>query len=120
MLNPGFEPNSEVTVRSTAIEPVFVLDRMIAGKSARLLAALGGTSVLLYLGVLRPGLFLLFLPLTFVSLGKVNDEARIFKFLRYDEPLKPELREDVETSTEGIRIWASGVGFERGAMDLTR
>ncbi|TET12451.1 MAG: hypothetical protein E3J86_00150 [Candidatus Thorarchaeota archaeon] len=120
MLEPGFETTSEVTILSTAVEPVFSLNRVIAGRSARLLAALGGTSVLLYLGVLIPGLFFLFLPLTIASLGKVYDETRIIKFLKYGEPLKPGNWEEVETSTERIRIKASGVGFDRGAMDLTR
>ncbi len=120
MLNPGFEPDSEVTIRSTAVEPVFSLNRVIAGRSARLLAALGGTSVLLYLGVLIPGIIFLVLPMTVASLGKTYDEARVIQHLRFDEPLRPGLREDVETSTEGIRIRASGVGFDRDAMDLTR
>ena len=117
MLEPGFETNSEVTIRSTAVEPVFSLNRVIAGRSARLLAALGGTSVLLYLGVLIPGLFLLFLPLTIVSLGKVYDEARIIKFLRYGEPLEPGNWGEVESSTESARIKAFDI---RNAKEFSR
>lgn len=117
MLKPGFETDSDVSIRSAAIEPVFSLNRVIAGRSARLLAALGGTSVLLYLGVLVPGLFLLFLPLTVVSLGKVYDEARIIKFLRYGEPLRPGHWEEVEASTESARIKAFDI---RNAKEFSR
>ncbi len=106
MLEPEFETTSTVTIRSTAVEPVFSLNRVIAGRSARLLASLGGTSVLLYMGVLIPGLFFLFLPLFVASLGKVYDEARIIRFLRYGEPLKPGHWEEVETTTESARIKA--------------
>jgi hypothetical protein len=117
MLKPGFETDTDVTMRSAAIEPVFSLDRVIAGRSARLLAALGGTSVLLYLGVLVPGLFFLFLPLTVATLGKVYDEARIIKFLKYGDPLEPGRWENVETSTESARIKAFDI---RHAQEFSR
>ncbi|MFW9811968.1 MAG: hypothetical protein ACFFF9_05865 [Candidatus Thorarchaeota archaeon] len=117
MLKPGFETDTEVRIHPAAIEPVFSLDRVIAGRTARLLAALGGTSVLVYLGVLVPGLFFLFLPLTVASLGKVYDEARIIKFLRYGEPLKPGQWEKVETSTESARIKAFDI---RHAQEFSR
>ena len=117
MLKPGFETDIEVSIRPTAIDPVFSLDRVIAGRSARLLAALGGTSVLLYLGVLIPGLFFLFLPLTIAAIGKVYDEARVIKFLKYGEPLRPGHWDEVESSTESARIKAFDI---RNAQDFTR
>lgn len=117
MLKAGFKPANKVPMRTDAIEPVFSLDRVITGRFARLLAALGGASVLLYLGMLVPGLFLLFLPLTVAAVGKVYDEARIIKFLRYGEPLRAGHWEEVETSTESIRIKAFDIrnaqGFSR-------
>ena len=117
MLKPGFETDTKVRIHPAAIEPVFSLDRVIAGRTARLLAALGGTSVLVYLGVLLPGLFFLFLPLTVATLGKVYDEARIIKFLRYGEPLSPGQWEKVETSTESARIKAFDI---RHAQEFSR
>ena len=117
MLKPGFETETDVIIHSAAIEPVFSLNRVIAGRSARLLAALGGTSVLLYLGVLVPGLFFLFLPLTVASIGKLYDEARIIKFLKYGEPLRPGQWEKVETSTESARIKAFDI---RHAKEFSR
>ncbi|MHA1948788.1 MAG: hypothetical protein ACXAAO_09230 [Candidatus Thorarchaeota archaeon] len=116
MLKPGFETD-KVSIPSVATAPEFSLERVIAGRSARLLAALGGTGVLLYIGALIPGLFFLFLPLTVVSLGKVYDEARIIKFLRYGEPLRPGHWEEVESATESARIRAFDI---RNAQEFSR
>ncbi|MFW9871377.1 MAG: hypothetical protein ACFFEL_17250, partial [Candidatus Thorarchaeota archaeon] len=74
---------------------------------ARLLVALAGAIGLLYLVALMPGLFLLVLPGEIAALGKVYDEARIIRYLKYGEPLQPEHWEDTETMTERIRISAS-------------
>ena len=115
MLEPGFKTHDEVPI--TTVEPEFSLERVIAGRSARLLVALGGAIGLLYLVVLIPGLFLLVLPFEIAALGKVYDEARLIQYLRYGEPLRPENWEDTETSTERIRIRASD---NRDAMEFSR
>ncbi len=105
MLKPGFKTYDEVKI--TSVEPVFSLNRVIAGRSARLLVALACSIGLLYLVALLPGLFLLVLPGEIATLGKVYDEARIIRFLKYGEPLQPEHWENTETMTERVRINSS-------------
>ncbi|MFX1483309.1 MAG: hypothetical protein ACFFCP_08980 [Promethearchaeota archaeon] len=105
MLKPGIKTDDEFTITSAA--PMFSLNRVIAGRSVRLVIALGGAVGLLYLVFLLPGLFLLVLPGEIAALGKVYDEARLIKYLRYGEPMKPEYWEETESSTETIRIKAA-------------
>ncbi|MFW9793849.1 MAG: hypothetical protein ACFFEE_06100 [Candidatus Thorarchaeota archaeon] len=102
MLKPGLRTDEEV--RITTVAPVFSLNKVIAGRLARLLVALVGAIGLLYLVVLIPGLWFLVLPGEMAVIGKVYDEARIIRFLKYGEPMKPEYWEETESSTEMIRI----------------
>ena len=85
----------------------FSLNRVIAGRAVRMLAAIVGTVGLLYLVALVPGLIVVALPGGIVAASKVYDEARLIHFLKYGDPINPGNWEDVEVSTEMARIKAS-------------
>ncbi len=114
MLKPGFKTEDEIPI--TSVDPVFSLNRVIAGRSARLLVALASAIGLLYLIVLFPGLWFFALPGEIFTIGKVYDEARVIRFLKYGEPLRPEHWENTATSTQMIRIKAS----DNRSMEFSR
>ena len=85
----------------------FSLNRVIAGRAVRILAAIVGTVGLLYLVALVPGAIVLALPGGVASASKVYDEARLIQYLKYGDPINPGSWEQVEISTEMARIKAS-------------
>ena len=85
----------------------FSLNRVIATRAARILAAIVGTVGLLYLVALVPGLVIVALPGGVAAASKVYDEARLIKFLKYGDPINPGNWEQVEVATEMARIRAS-------------
>ena len=96
--------SSYVTPRETQS---FSLNRVIAGRAVRMLAAVAGTIGLLYLVALVPGAIVIALPGGVVAASKVYDEARLIHFLKYGDPINPGIWEQVEVSTEIARIRAS-------------
>ena len=85
----------------------FSLDRVIAGRAVRILAALAGMVGLLYLVALVPGAIVIALPGGVAAASKVYDEARLIQYLKYGEPINPGAWEDAEVSTEMARIRAA-------------
>lgn len=85
----------------------FSLNRVIAGRVVRILAAIAGTVGLLYLVALVPGAIVLALPGGVAAASKVYDEARLIQYLKYGDPVNPGNWEQVEVSTEMARIKAS-------------
>ncbi len=96
------------TVNVTPQETLsFSLNRVIAGRAVRILAAIAGTVGLLYLVALVPGAIVLALPGGVAAASKVYDEARLIQYLKYGDPINPGIWEDAELSTEMARIKAS-------------
>ena len=87
--------------------PSFSLDRVIAGRAVRMLTAIAGTAVLVYLVILIPGAIVIALPGGIAAAGKVYDEARIIQYLKYGDPINPGQWEQVELDNEMARIKAS-------------
>ncbi len=85
----------------------FSLNKVIAGRAVRMIAAIVGTVGLLYLVALIPGLIVVALPGGFAAASKVYDEARLIKFLKYGDPINPGNWDQVEVSTEMARIRAT-------------
>ena len=85
----------------------FSLNRVIAGRVVRILAAIAGTVGLLYLVALVPGAIVLALPGGVAAASKVYDEARLIQYLKYGDPVNPGNWEQVEVSTEMARIKAA-------------
>ena len=85
----------------------FSLNRVIAGRAVRILAAIAGTAGLLYLVALVPGAIVLALPGGIAAASKVYDEARLIQYLKYGDPINPGNWEQVEVSTEMARIKAA-------------
>jgi len=75
--------------------------------AVKIMAALGGTSLLLYAVSLLPGLILLALPGMIALVGKVYDEAQLIQFLRYGYPIRTEHWEDTGSYTDRVRVRAS-------------
>jgi hypothetical protein len=96
--------SSYVTPRETLS---FSLNRVIAGRAVRMLAAVAGTIGLLYLVALVPGAIVIALPGVVVATSKVYDEARLIHFLKYGDPINPGIWEQVEVSNEMALIKAS-------------
>ena len=88
----------------------FSLNRVIAGRAARILAAIAGTVGLLYLVALVPGLIVVALPGGVFAATKVYEEAHLIRYLKYGDPINPGNWEDVEVSTEMARIKATHIG----------
>jgi hypothetical protein len=88
----------------------FSLNRVIAGRALRILAAIAGTVGLLYLVALVPGLIVVALPGGVAAATKVYDEALLIRYLKYGDPINPGNWEQVEVSTEMARIKASYIG----------
>jgi hypothetical protein len=84
----------------------FSLNRVIAGRAVRILAAIAGIAGLVYLVALVPGSIVIALPGGIAAAGKVFDEARLIQYLRYGDPVNPEVWEQAELSTEMARIKA--------------
>jgi hypothetical protein len=84
----------------------FSLNRVIAGRAVRILAAIAGTAALIYLVVLIPGAIVLALPGGVAAASKIYDEARLIQYLKYGDPINPGVWEDAELSTEMARIKA--------------
>jgi len=80
-----------------------------------MMAALGGTALLLYAVSIAPGLLIFFLPGLIALGGKVYDEAQLIHFLRYGDPIKTEHWEDTEKHTEKIR----NRSFENHSFSMT-
>ncbi|TFH04124.1 MAG: hypothetical protein E4H14_15400 [Candidatus Thorarchaeota archaeon] len=95
---------TEVPNRLQLLELNISIRRVMTGSAIKLMAALGGTAVLLYAVSLLPGLLLFALPGMIALVGKVYDEAKLIQFLRYGDPIRTEHWEDTETYTERIRI----------------
>ncbi|MFW9806946.1 MAG: hypothetical protein ACFFFK_09480 [Candidatus Thorarchaeota archaeon] len=92
----------------TPLNPLsFSLNRVIAGRAVRMIAAMAGAAVLVYLVVLVPGLIVIGLPGGVAASSKVYDEARIIQYLKYGDPIDPGQWEQVELVTEMARIRAS-------------
>jgi len=87
----------------------FSLNRVIAGRAVRMLAAMAGTAVLLYLATLVPGLIVVALPGGVAAATKVYEEAHLIRYLKYGDPIEPGNWEQVEVSTEMARIKASHI-----------
>ncbi len=85
----------------------FSLNRVIAGRAARILAVIAGTVGLLYLVALVPGLIVVALPGGVAAASKVYDEARLIQYLKYGDPINPGNWEEVEVATEMARIRAT-------------
>ncbi|MHA1963469.1 MAG: hypothetical protein ACXACG_16480 [Candidatus Thorarchaeota archaeon] len=85
----------------------FSLNRVIAGRALRILAAVAGTVGLLYLVALVPGAIVIALPGGIAAASKVYDEARLIHFLKYGDPINPGSWEQAEVSTEMARIKAT-------------
>ena len=83
------------------------IKRVMTGSAVRMIAALGGISILVYSVMLIPGLIILALPGTVALVGKVYDEAKLIQFLRFGDPVRTGHWEDTENRTERIRIKAS-------------
>lgn len=78
----------------------FSLNRVIAGRAARMIAAIAGAVGLLYLVALVPGAIVLALPGGVAAAGKVYDEARLIQYLRYGNPINPGVWEKTDVSSE--------------------
>ena len=87
----------------------FSLNRVIAGRAVRILAAIVGTVGLLYLAALVPGLIVVALPGGVAAATKVYEEAHLIRYLKYGDPINPGNWEQVEVSTEMARIKATYV-----------
>ena len=87
----------------------FSLNRVIAGRAVRILAAIVGTVGLLYLVALVPGLIVVALPGGIVAASKVYDETLLIRYLKYGDPINPGNWEQVEVSTEMARIEATHI-----------
>jgi hypothetical protein len=87
----------------------FSLDRVIAGRVVRMLIAIAGAAALIYLVVLVPGMIVLALPGGVVAASKVYDEARLVRYLKYGDPIKPGNWEDADILSEMARIRASHI-----------
>ena len=99
------------TVNVTPQETLsFSLNRVIAGRAARILAAIVGTVGLLYLVALIPALIVVALPGGVAAATKVYEEAHLIRFLKYGDPINPGNWEQVEVSTEMARIKAAHIG----------
>lgn len=85
----------------------FSLNRVIAGRAVRMIAAVAGAAVLVYLVALVPGLVVVGLPGGIAAASKIYDEARIIQYLKYGDPINPGQWEQVELVTEMARIKAS-------------
>ena len=81
--------------------------RIMTTSAVKMIAALGGTTLLLYAVSLLPGFILLALPGMIALVGKVYDEAQLIQFLRYGDPIRTEHWEDSETCTDRVRVRAS-------------
>jgi hypothetical protein len=104
--------NARIKVKETQIVTPqetlsFSLNEVIAGRAIRLLEAVAGIVGLLYLVALVPGAIILALPGGIAAAGKVYDEARLIRYLKYGEPMNPGSWEDSEVSTEIARIKVS-------------
>ncbi len=87
----------------------FSLNRVIAGRAVRMLAAIAGAAALLYLVAIVPGAVVLALPGGVAAASKVYDEARLIQYLKYGVPINQGQWEQVEVSTEMARIKASHI-----------
>ena len=87
----------------------FSLDRVIAGRALRIIAALAGLAGLVYLVILLPGAIVLALPGGIAVAGKVYDEARLIHYLKYGDPIDPGTWENTEIATDMAKIRASEV-----------
>ena len=82
----------------------FSLNRVIAGRAVRMVAAMAGTAVLLYLVAILPGLIVVALPGGIAAATKVYEEAQLIRYLKYGDPIEPGNWEQVEVATEMARI----------------
>lgn len=87
--------------------PSFSLDRVIAGRAVRMLAAMAGAAVLVYLVMIFPGAILIALPGGIAAAGKVYDEARIIQYLKYGDPINPGQWEQLDLVTDMNRAKAA-------------
>lgn len=85
----------------------FSLNRVIAGRAVRILAALTVMAGLVYLVALIPGAIILALPGGVAASSKMYDEARLIQYLKYGDPINPGAWEQSEVSTEMARIRAT-------------
>lgn len=85
----------------------FSLNRVIAGRAMRILAALAGMAGLFYLVALVPGAIVLALPGGVAAANKIYDEARLIQYLKYGDPINPGIWEQSEVSSEMARIRAT-------------
>ena len=85
----------------------FSLNRVLAGRAIRMLAAMAGAAALVYLVVLVPGVIVIALPGGVAAASTVYGEVRIIQYLKYGDPINPGQWEQVELSTEMAKIKAS-------------
>ncbi|MFW9798682.1 MAG: hypothetical protein ACFFE2_16710 [Candidatus Thorarchaeota archaeon] len=101
--------------KATYVEKLnFSLNRVIAGRALRMLAAIAGAATLVYLVALVPGAIVLALPGGVAAASKVYDEARLIRYLKYGDPINPGNWEQVELATEMARVKAAHL------QDLTK
>ncbi len=73
-----------------------------------MITAIAGTSLMLIVVAMMPGLLFLVLPGLIAISGKVYDEARLIQYLKYGEPITKEHWEETEAQRERLRTQYSG------------